>query len=211
MQGVELDEFKQSAKKVELPLFLGEDPAGWIVRAEIYFKVQSTKEELKVSLAQLCMEGHTIHFFRALLDDDEHLTWEKLKEALLERYGNMGEGSIFEQLSALKQENGVEEYIQAFEGLIAQVAKLPDEQYMGYFIHGLKDGIRGRVRSLKALGPISRPRLMNLARAVEVELQEKRPAWGGLRFATSRGSSGWSSNTRANSFSGHGPHGSGRS
>lgn len=35
LQGFELDEFKQSAKKVELPLFEGEDPAGWIARAEI--------------------------------------------------------------------------------------------------------------------------------------------------------------------------------
>lgn len=144
--------------------------------AEIYFRVQGTRPEIRVDLAQLCMDGHTIHFFKALMDDDEHLTWEKLKEALLERYGGMGEGSVFEQLSALRQEGAVEDYIQSFEGLVAQVPKMPDEQYMGYFIHGLKEGIKGRVRTLKAIGPISRPRLMNLARAMEMELQEKRVA-----------------------------------
>lgn len=45
-------------------MFDGEDPAGWIARVEIYFKVQGMREELKVSLAQLCMDGPTIHFFK---------------------------------------------------------------------------------------------------------------------------------------------------
>lgn len=42
--------------------------------AEIYFRVQRTRSEIRVDLAQLCMDGHTIHFFKALMDDDEHLT-----------------------------------------------------------------------------------------------------------------------------------------
>jgi hypothetical protein len=61
-----LMEFRQSARKVELPSFEGEDPAGWISRAEVYFRVQGTTPEIKVNLAQLCMEGPTIHFFNSL-------------------------------------------------------------------------------------------------------------------------------------------------
>lgn len=66
LQDEALVEFQQSAKKVELPMFEGDDPAGWIARAEIYFKVQSTRPELKVNLAQLCMDGPTIHFFQVV-------------------------------------------------------------------------------------------------------------------------------------------------
>jgi hypothetical protein len=77
-------EFRQAVKKVELPMFDGEDPAGWISRAEVYFRVQGTRPEVKVSLSQLCMEGATIHFFDSLLNDDEELMWEALKSALLE-------------------------------------------------------------------------------------------------------------------------------
>lgn len=44
-------EFRQSAKKVELPSFDGDDPAGWISRAEVYFRVQGTTPAVKVSLA----------------------------------------------------------------------------------------------------------------------------------------------------------------
>ncbi|MCI71812.1 retrotransposon gag protein, partial [Trifolium medium] len=68
---------------VELPTFNGEDPAGWISRAEIYFRVQDTTPEVKLKLAQICMEGATIHFFISLIGEDEDLTWEQLKEALL--------------------------------------------------------------------------------------------------------------------------------
>ncbi|CAI8586004.1 unnamed protein product [Vicia faba] len=43
-----LTEFRQSIKKVELPSFNDEHPAGWISRAEMYFRVQGTLPELKV-------------------------------------------------------------------------------------------------------------------------------------------------------------------
>ncbi|MCI00504.1 hypothetical protein A2U01_0021523, partial [Trifolium medium] len=164
-----LTEFRQSVKRVELPAFDGDDPAGWISRAEVYFRVQNTLPAVKVSLAQLCMEGSTIHFFNSLLREDEDLSWEGLKEALLERYGGHGEGDVYEQLSELKQEGTIEEYITDFEYLVAQIPKLPEKQFQGYFLHGLKKEIKGRVRSLVAMGEMSRSKLMQVTRAVEKE------------------------------------------
>lgn len=151
-----LTEFRQSIKKVELPSFNGEDPAGWISRAEVYFRVQGTLPELKVNLAQLCMEGATIHFFNSLIGEDEDLSWEKLKESLLSRYGGHGNGNVYEQLTGLKQKGTVEEYITEVEYLTAQIPKLPDKQFLGYFLQGLKAEIRGRVRSFVAMGEMSR-------------------------------------------------------
>jgi len=60
--GAVLSEFRHAVKKVELPMFNGKDPAGWISRAEIYFRIQETTPKVKIRLAQLCMEGSTIHF-----------------------------------------------------------------------------------------------------------------------------------------------------
>ncbi|MCI42593.1 hypothetical protein A2U01_0063830, partial [Trifolium medium] len=39
-------EFRHAARKVELPSFDGKDHAGWISRAEIYFRVQGTPPEI---------------------------------------------------------------------------------------------------------------------------------------------------------------------
>lgn len=88
-----LTEFRQSAKKVELLVSDGEDPTDWISLMEVYFRVQETIKEVKVSLVQLCMEGPTIHFFNSLLDEEEPLTWDKC--ALLERYGGHGDGDVY--------------------------------------------------------------------------------------------------------------------
>lgn len=181
LHGEALDEFRLSVKKVELPMFNGDDPAGWIARAEVYFNVQNTIPEIKVNLAQLCMDGPTIHFFKGLLEENETLTWENLKDALLERYGGVSDGNVFEQLSALQQEGTIEEYIEDFERLVAQLPRLPNDQYLGYFVHGLKGKIRGKVRSMIAMGPMSKAKLMNVARAVERELEEGPRDWTSRR------------------------------
>lgn len=166
LRGDVLAEFRQSVKKVELPPFDGEDPAGWISRAEVFFRVQDTSPEVKVSLAQICMEGSTIHFFNSLTGEEEGLTWEALKEALLERYGGHGEGDVYEQLTELKQTGTMEEYITEFEYLTAQIPKLPEKQFRGYFLHGLKTEIKGKVRSLAVMGELSRAKLLQVTRAV---------------------------------------------
>jgi hypothetical protein len=179
-------EFRQAVKKVELPMFDGGDPAGWISRAEVYFRIQGTRPEVKVCLAHLCMEGATIHFFNSLMNDEEELTWEQLKQALLERYGGHGDGDVYEQLTELKQTGNVDDYITEFEYLTAQIPRLPDKQFLGYFLHGLKEEVRGRVRSLAVLSDLSRGKLLQVARAVEKE--------------TRRNGSGYTQSTR----SGHG-------
>ena len=162
-------EFRQAVKKVELPMFDGDDPAGWISRAEVYFRVQGTRPEVKVCLAHLCMEGATIHFFNSLINDEEELTWEQLKEALLERYGGHGDGDIYEQLTELRQKGSVDDYITEFEYLTAQIPRLPEKQFQGYFLHGLKEEIKGKVRSMSVMGNLSRAKLLQVARAVERE------------------------------------------
>ena len=42
------NESRLAGKKVKLPVFEGEDPVAWIMRAEIYFDVQNTPDEMRV-------------------------------------------------------------------------------------------------------------------------------------------------------------------
>ena len=57
----------------------------------------------------------------------------------------------------------------------------------GYFVHGLKDGIKGLMRSMCTLGPLSHSWMMNLARVVELELQERKRIWTRFRTTSMRG------------------------
>ncbi|GAU16969.1 hypothetical protein TSUD_37270 [Trifolium subterraneum] len=142
LEGEALVEFRGSVKKVELPMFDGDDPAGWISRAEVYFRVQNTRSEVKVNLAQLYMEA--------------------MEKA----------GDVYEQLTELQQRGSVDEYINDFEYLTAQIPRLPDKQFMGYFLHGLKEEIRGKVRSLTVMGELTRTKVLQLARTVERETRK---------------------------------------
>ena len=163
-------ESRFSGKKVKLPVFEGDDPVAWITRAEIYFDVQNTSEEMRVKLARLSMEGATIHWFNLLMETEDQLTWEKLKKSLIARYGGRRLENPFEELSTLKQTGSVEEFVEAFELLSSQVGRLPEEQYLGYFMSGLKQPIRRRVRTLN---PQNRMQMMRMAKDVEEELKEE--------------------------------------
>ena len=132
---------------------------------------------MKVSLAQICMEGGTIHFFNSLLNDYEDLTWEDLKRELMERYGGIEEGTVFEQLTSLCQTGTVEENIRRFESLVAQVPRLMEGQYFAYFTNGLREDIRARLRSLNMAAPLSRGCLMNTTQALEAELAHGSRGW----------------------------------
>jgi hypothetical protein len=157
-------ESRLAGKKVKLPLFEGDDPVAWITRAEIYFDVQNTPEDMRVKLSRLSMEGPTIHWFNLLMETEDDLSWVKLKKALIARYGGRRLENPFEELSTLTQKGGVEEYVEAFELLSSQVGRLPEDQYLGYFMSGLKSQIRKRVRTLN---PKNRMEMMRMAKDVE--------------------------------------------
>jgi hypothetical protein len=109
---------------------------------------------------------------------------------------------VYEQLTELKQTGTVEEYITEFEYLTAQIPKLPDKQFRGYFLHGLKTEIRGKVRSLAALGDLTRTKILQVTRAVEKEVRGSglgynrgpKPGNGSFRSGsqgTGKGGSDW--------------------
>lgn len=106
-----MDEFRLSVKKVELPElpgFSGFDPLGWISRAETYFEVHNTDNNMKIKLSRLCMEGCTIHWFNIWRKSDENLTWGSLKQALMLRFGGMRYDNPFEALKILQQSRTME-------------------------------------------------------------------------------------------------------
>lgn len=139
------DGFRLEAKKVELPAFNRGDSVGWVPKAETYFPAQGSPPEMQVQLAQICMEGMTWHWFKILRDSDPQLDWEKLKRSLMDRYGDHDSGNPFSQLKLLQQNGNIDEYVEAFEVLMAEVSPMSEEQYIGFFLGGLKEKIRMEV------------------------------------------------------------------
>ncbi|PNX97560.1 retrotransposon-related protein, partial [Trifolium pratense] len=181
----QLDEFRLSAKKVELPSFNGDDPVAWITRAETYFEVQRISEEVRIQLTKLSMDGPTIHWFNLWRDSTEELSWENLKEAMMARFGGDRLENPFEELKELKQSGTVADYIAEFELYSSQCGRLPEQQFLGYFVGGLRHDIRSRVRTFK---PRNRYVAMQLARDIEREFSEEVGHGSGSRFKPGQGS-----------------------
>ncbi|WVZ03770.1 hypothetical protein V8G54_024576 [Vigna mungo] len=102
-------------KRVELPVFKGGDPLIWISRAEKFFEVQKVAEEEKLQMAFISMEGYAAYWFRFWREKTKNNSWEGLKRALVIRFGEGGQGSVYERLTTIKQVGAMSEYVQDFE------------------------------------------------------------------------------------------------
>lgn len=97
-------------KKVELPTFEGNNPLGWISRAEKFFQVQKVQDQERMRLAYICMEGDANHWFQFWADKVEEPTWDEFVKALIERFDDCAHGSVYERLSSITQKGSVAEF-----------------------------------------------------------------------------------------------------
>ncbi|XP_065872475.1 uncharacterized protein [Euphorbia lathyris] len=136
--------------KVKIPVFNGvEDPRSWLTQAELYFRVHKTQPTMKLTLAQMCMTGIALTWFSRLMRDDPLLSWETLTAKMQQRFSERRVQNAYEELSTLHQVGTVSEYIEAFEMVTAFIPKTTEDQFLGFFIGGLKEPIRPWVRTLK--------------------------------------------------------------
>ncbi|KAA8536794.1 hypothetical protein F0562_029272 [Nyssa sinensis] len=162
-----------SSLKLQFPKFNGEDPMGWIYKAEQYFEYQGIRADQRVQLASFHLEGIALQWHRWHTKFQEPPTWEELTKAILLRFGPTEFEDPSEALSHLKQTTTVVTYQEAFERLSHRVDKLPETFLIGCFIAGLRDDIRLDVK-------IKQPRTLadtiGVARLVEERNQlQRRP------------------------------------
>lgn len=70
--------------KIELRNFEGVDPVGWLARAEQYFALNHTREDMKIQLAVVCMTGSALHWLRWLYQRTPILSWSHFSRELLQ-------------------------------------------------------------------------------------------------------------------------------
>ncbi|KAJ9548009.1 hypothetical protein OSB04_020552 [Centaurea solstitialis] len=120
--------FPWAAKKVKLPEFSGFDPRGWITKAELFFEIHGTHPTLRIGLAQLSMSGVAQHWFSVVKGIYDPLSWDQLKQELLQRFSGLEIQNPYEQLSTIQQVSSIYDYIDDFEYLLSLVPRLPESQ-----------------------------------------------------------------------------------
>ncbi|XP_057773558.1 uncharacterized protein LOC130992824 [Salvia miltiorrhiza] len=136
----------QVFQKMDLPNFDGTDALAWLARADQYFLVHETPRDKRLKTALIAMSGPAMAWVQLLLRRCPTLTWTRFSRELLNRFGHNAAINGYEALGATKQEGSLEDYIAAFEGRAAQLPDFTDEQYLGFFLSGLKPHIRKQIQ-----------------------------------------------------------------
>ena len=151
-------------RKLDLPSFDGQNPDGWILRAERYFSFYRLSEEEKLEAAVVAFDGEALSWYQWENRRRPIRRWEEMRALLLRQFRTTNAGSLHEQWLALEQTASVAEYRRSFIELIAPLENIPEPIALGQFLNGLKKEIRAEVR---VLGPRFLEQAMELALKVE--------------------------------------------
>ncbi|KAK4280771.1 hypothetical protein QN277_012349 [Acacia crassicarpa] len=151
-------------RKLELPLFDGEDPLGWIFRVERYFAVCGVSHQDKMDTAVVGLEGKAVTWFQWLEARTPVKSWPELKTEIIERFHCKQAGDEYEQLMALRQTGSVTEFREQFELISAPLENASEDVLIGAFMNGLNEEVRCDV---KLMHPQGLKQLMNYAGEVE--------------------------------------------
>nr|TKS04638.1 hypothetical protein D5086_0000141070 [Populus alba] len=169
--------------KLNFPTYSGEgdDPTGWIFKAEQYFEFQNIDAPRQVQLASFHLSSVALQWYRWYTKNKGQLRWHEFVSALLHRFGPTEYDDPSEALSRLKQTTTVNAYQEAFEKLSHKVDDLPESFLVGCFIAGLKDEIRLDVRVKQ---PKSLSESISVAHLIEERNQFQRKLNNPARTAT---------------------------
>lgn len=79
---------------------------------------------MKVQLALVCMTRSAFHWLGWLRQANPNLLWSQFSKDLLHHYGGDIRANPYERLATIHEEASVDEYIDAFIELLAQIERL---------------------------------------------------------------------------------------
>ena len=103
--------------QIDFPHFSGEDPTGWIYKAEKFFRYQHTATNERVVLASFHLQDDALQWNQWFEKARLNITWEEFTQALCVRFGPTNYEDFDKALAKLQQIGTVREYQTQFERL----------------------------------------------------------------------------------------------
>ncbi|CAA7049615.1 unnamed protein product [Microthlaspi erraticum] len=125
-------------RKIDMLVFDGRLPYGWIARVERFFRLGQYSEEDKLGLVSLCLDGAVLNWFNGEVAHALFHNWDQFKQRLLLRFTPAIEDEPRKRLLCLKKTGDISEYINEFEELSTQVTGLTEATLTNAFYNGLK-------------------------------------------------------------------------
>lgn len=158
------DRDQTKTRRLEIPLFDGDEADSWVLRVDQYFEIGDFSEEEKLKAVRICFVGEGLSWYRWERDRNPFRSWEHMKERVLEQFSTTQNTTAGERLMALRQEGPVRDYIRDFKALATHAPEFMEATLILAFITGLKPKIRAGVKMLEAR---TLEKMMNAAKRVE--------------------------------------------
>ncbi|CAA7017674.1 unnamed protein product [Microthlaspi erraticum] len=124
-------------RKIDMPVFEGRLPYGWISRVERFFRLGNYAEEEKLGLVSLCLDGAVLNWFNGEIISAPFKDWTQFKQRLLERFTPAIEDDPGKRLLFLQQTGDIADYVNEFEELSGQVSGMDEKTLTNAFYNGL--------------------------------------------------------------------------
>ena len=111
-------------RKIELPTFDGENADDWVVRVEQYFELQAFTAEEKIRAVRMCFEGDALSWYHWERDRNPFVSWEQMKDRVLENFSTVQDLTPGERLLLLRQHNTVGQFCKEFIALASNAPEV---------------------------------------------------------------------------------------
>lgn len=125
-------------RKLDMPVFDGSDPVGWILRVKWYFGFYRLTEEEMLEAVVVALEDDALRWFQWENKRHPIRRWADLKGFILRQFCPVSDGSLHEQWLSTMQTTTVQEYRRRFIETAAPLERVSEEMLMGHFVNGLK-------------------------------------------------------------------------
>ncbi|KAI5444494.1 variant 2, tripeptidyl-peptidase II Tpp2 [Lathyrus oleraceus] len=109
----------EGRRRLEIPIFKGEDAYGWLVRVERYFRLHEIRTQDKVDAVVLAMEDRALNWFQWWEEQTPLRNWEEFQIAVIRRCQPGLLHNPLRPLLSLKQKTTIMECRDKFELLVA--------------------------------------------------------------------------------------------
>lgn len=118
-------------RRLELPIFSGEDLIRWVFRVERYFVVNNISEQEKLAAVAVCLEGKALNQWLEVRKSIRD--WDAFKRKLLDRFQGSQIRDTYEWIMTLRQDLTVDHYKEDYKALMASLKDASKEvqQKMG--------------------------------------------------------------------------------
>ncbi|WZY77143.1 hypothetical protein YC2023_023527 [Brassica napus] len=139
-------------RRIEIPLFTGEEAESWVLRVEQYFEIGEFTDEEKLRAVRICFTGDALPWYRWERTRNPFLSCEQMKVRVLEQFTTTTNTSAGERVLRLQQTGTVRSFRREFIALASNAPEISDPILELVFVSGLRPQIKAGVKLMGAKG-----------------------------------------------------------